>query len=695
MNRLSKEQSAYLRSASHQPVDWHPWSTDAFERAQRENKPILLDIGAIWCHWCHVMDGESYENEEIASIINEHFVAIKVDRDERPDVDARYQAAVSAMSGQGGWPLTAFLMPDGRVFYGGTYFPPEDRYGRAGFKKVLQIIAETYRKEPEKVLQNAEEIQRIVSNYLARQGEETALTESLLNAALSSIGREYDARYGGFGSAPKFPHPSAIELLLARYHETGEQWMMDIVTKTLRAMAKGGIYDQLGGGFHRYSTDERWIVPHFEKMLYDNAPLLKNYIHAYQATGDVFYKDVALDMIRFVREVLTDNTNGGFYASQDADVHLGDDGSYFTWSLEDAQRVLTAEELSVIRLHYNLHEQGEMHHDPTQNVLFVEHEPEQIATILGKSIDVVTSLLASGKEKLRLARSKRKAPFIDTMIYASWNGMMVSAFLDAYRAFGKKELRELAFKSLNRILNEHRSSLGLITHRPSALAHEAFLDDQVEIIQALLDAFETSGSVSYLTEARQLMDRTIELFWDAESAGFTDIPSSHSRLGTLMINNKPIQDSPTAAGNSVAILVLLRLSTITEQARYREYAEKALQFFSGSVRHYGLFASTYFRALDYFLNPPPHIVIISHPHDDRGAELYSAALKLYVPNSTVTLVDPTSPTQFSPTIQAMVRSSPTSAAYVCSGFVCSPPLYSVAELESTLRTMQHRQEIPS
>lgn len=695
MNRLSQEHSAYLRSAAHQPVDWNPWGSEAFERAQRENKPILLDIGAVWCHWCHVMDGESYENDAVASIINECFVAVKVDRDERPDVDARYQAAVSTISGQGGWPLTAFLTPDGRVFYGGTYFPPEDRYGRAGFKKVLRIIAETYQKEPEKVLQNAEEIQRIVSNSLARRSEKIALTESLLEEALNSIGREYDARYGGFGTAPKFPHPSAIEFLLSRYEKTGEQWMLDIVAKTLHAMAKGGIYDQVGGGFHRYSTDERWIVPHFEKMLYDNAPLLKNYVHAYRTTGDVFYKDVALDIIRFVREVLTDNTNGGFYASQDADVNFGDDGSYFTWSLEEAQQVLTAEELSAIRLHYNLHEQGEMHHDPTQNVLFVEHEPEQIATILGKPLDEVVSLLASGKEKLRQARSKRKTPFVDTTIYASWNGMMISAFFDAYRGFGGEELRNLALKSLERILNEHKSSSGLITHRPSAIAQVAFLDDQVEIVQALLDTFEASGSVFYLTEARRLMDRTIELFWDQESAGFTDIPSSQSRLGALSINNKPIQDSPTPAGNSVAILALLRLYTITEHARYREYAEKALHFFSGSVRHYGLFASTYFRALDCFLSPPPHIVIVTHTDDPRGAELHSAALKLYVPDGAVTFVDPIFHEQFSPTIQAMVKSSKTPAAYVCSGFVCSPPIHSVTELESIFRTIRHTQEMPS
>lgn len=694
MNRLNNEQSAYLRSAAHQPVDWYPWCEEAFENARRENKPILLDIGAVWCHWCHVMDGESYENEAIASMINEHFVAIKVDRDERPDVDARYQAAISAISGQGGWPLTAFLLPDGSVFYGGTYFPPDDRYGRPGFKKVLQIIAEVYRHEPEKAKQNAEEIQRIVASTLARYGEETALTEDLLNAALNSINRAYDARYGGFGTAPKFPHPSAIELLLTCNHNTSEQWMIDIVTKTLRAMAKGGIYDQLGGGFHRYSTDERWIVPHFEKMLYDNASLLKNYVHAYQTTGDAFFKDIALDIIRFVREVLADHTNGGFYASQDADVCLGDDGSYFTWSLDDAQKVLSAEELSVIRLHYNLHEEGEMHYDPTQNVLFVEHEPEQIATILQKSLHDVLSLLASGKEKLRQARSKRKAPFVDTTVYASWNGMMVSALLDAYRTFDMKELRAIALKTLERILREHKSSSGIITHRASTMAQEGFLDDQVETIQALLDAFEISGSIAYFTEARQLMERTIELFWDRESAAFTDIPSSQPRLGTLSINNKPIQDSPTPAGNAVAIRALLRLFAITEQAQYRAYAEKALQFFSGATKHYGLLAATYLSALDQFLNPPPHIVITTQADDPRGMELHAAALRCAMPNAMVTLVHRDTSTQFGPTIQAMVKSCTQPAAYVCSGFACSPPAYDVAQLAFTLQAaMRQRHEV--
>ncbi|MBI3006470.1 MAG: thioredoxin domain-containing protein, partial [Ignavibacteriales bacterium] len=367
-NRLQHETSSYLKSAAHQPVNWYPWGEAALETARKENKPILLDIGAVWCHWCHVMDAESYENDSIASIINEYFVPVKVDRDERPDIDSRYQAAVSAISGQGGWPLTAFLTPNGQVFYGGTYFPPEDKFGRTGFPKVLTTLAETFKNDPEKILQNVQYIEEAVRNYLSRLPETTELRESLIDAALNNISQAYDARYGGFGSAPKFPHSSVLELLLARYDHTKEQWMLDAVKNTLRRMARGGMYDQLGGGFHRYSTDERWIVPHFEKMLYDNAPLLKNYVHAYQATRDEFFKSVALDIIRFTREVLSDQHNGGFYASQDADVEPGDDGSYFTWTMKDASSVLTAEEFECIQLHYNIYEQGEMHNDPEHNV---------------------------------------------------------------------------------------------------------------------------------------------------------------------------------------------------------------------------------------------------------------------------------------------------------------------------------------
>ncbi len=692
MNRLANEQSAYLRSAAHQPVHWYPWGDEAFELAQKEHKPVVLDIGAVWCHWCHVMDMESYENETIASIINEHFIAVKVDRDERPDVDARYQAAVSVVSGQGGWPLTAFLMPDGRVFYGGTYFPPEDRYGRAGFKKVLQVIAETYRNEPDKAIQNAEEIDRAVRNYLGRQSDQTELNEALLDSALTSISREHDVRYGGFGGAPKFPHATAIDILLSRYFETGEQWMIDVVTKTLHAMARGGVYDQLGGGFHRYSTDEKWIVPHFEKMLYDNAPLLKNYIHAYQATGDEFFKEVALDIIRYVLEVLTDTERGGFYASQDADVSFGDDGSYFTWTLEDARKILSADELEVMKLHYNIYEGGEMQHDAAQNVLFVDNEPEQIASILHKTLDEVKVLLAGGKSKLQNSRTQRKAPFVDTTVYANWNGMMISAFLLAYRAFGKNEFLSVAQQSLERILSEHKTGEGLITHRSSAMAQEAFLDDQVEIIQALLDAYEVTGTAQYKTEAELLMKKTLEFYWDRDSAGFIDIPSTQQPLGALGIKNKPIQDSPTAGANAVAVIALLRLHALTEQPEYREYAEKTLRYFAGAVTNDGIFAAMYFTGLDLFLNPPPSIVVVSQPNDPLGAALLSKALSIYRPNAVVSLIHPESAANAPAPIRSMMNSYSKPVAYVCSGFVCSPPVYETSALETTLGAFSQKTE---
>lgn len=694
MNHLAKEQSAYLRSAAHQPVHWYPWGREAFDHAEKENKPVLLDIGAVWCHWCHVMDMESYENDSLAQIINELFVAVKVDRDERPDVDARYQAAVSAISGQGGWPLTAFLMPDGKAFYGGTYFPPEDQYGRVGFKKVLRIIAENYHKEHDKALQNAEEIDHAVRNYLSRQSEQTELNESLLDSVLSGISREYDIRHGGFGGAPKFPHPTVIELLLTRYDQTHEQWMVDAVVKTLHAMANGGVYDQLGGGFHRYSTDEKWIVPHFEKMLYDNAPLLKNYVHAYQATGDEFFKKIALDIIRYATTVLSDQERGGFYASQDADVKFGDDGSYFTWSLEDAQRILSPDELEVMKLRYNIYERGEMQHDTAQNVLFIDNEAEQISALLRKHGDEVQLLLSSGKRKIQAARMQRKAPFVDTTIYASWNGVMISAYLHAYRAFQGEKFITFGLKSLDRILAEHKSREGLITHRASVVASEAFLDDQVEVVQALLDAYEVSGKLRYREEAEQLLKKTIEFFSDKNSAGFTDTPSMHQTLGALQIKNKPIQDSPTAGANASAIVALLRLHTITEKSDYKDYAEKTLQYFAGAVKNYGIFAATYFLALDLLLNPPPHIVIVAKPGEHSGIALLQKALSAYRPNAMVSPIDPESGNSFSPTVQRMVDAYTKPVAYVCSDFVCSPPVYDALALVRTIKSFGRNTVVP-
>src|SRR3954465_8904292 len=392
-NSLSRAASSYLRSAAHQPIRWHEWGEEAFALAQRENKPILLDIGAVWCHWCHVMDRESYDDPEVATLINEKFIAVKVDRDERPDIDARYQAAVSAISGQGGWPLTAFLTPDGKPFYGGTYFPPVEHYGRPSFRRVLASIAEAYKSKRDEVTESAQQVMSAISQAEAFAGKSSDFSPDVIDKIVDSAAKMFDVQHGGFGTSPKFPHPSALDLLIDRYANKREQYLGVIINTTLEKMANGGVYDQLAGGFHRYSVDERWVVPHFEKMVYDNSELLKNYVHGYQATGNEFFAHIARDIIRWMDEWLSDRERGGFYASQDADINMDDDGDYFTWTLAEAREVLTPEEAEIAALYYDIGEVGEMHHNPAKNVLFVAASPQQIAAQINKSEEEVGHLL--------------------------------------------------------------------------------------------------------------------------------------------------------------------------------------------------------------------------------------------------------------------------------------------------------------
>jgi len=357
-NALAQAASAYLRSAMHQPIRWHEWGEEAFATAQRENKPILLDIGAVWCHWCHVMDHESYDDPEVARIVNENFIAVKVDRDERPDIDSRYQAAVSAISGQGGWPLTAFLTPDGKPFYGGTYFPPDERMGRPSFKRVLVSIAGAFREKHADVSEQADMVMNALSQAESFTGRSAAFSPQIVDSIVRSATRLFDVEHGGFGTAPKFPHAAILDLMIDRYARSGESHLKTVIETTLTHMARGGVYDQLAGGFHRYSVDERWVVPHFEKMSYDNSELLKNYVHAWQTLGEPFLAEVARDIIRWMDEVLSDRQRGGFYASQDADINMEDDGDYFTWTLEEARAVLSEDELAAAGYHYDIGEIG-------------------------------------------------------------------------------------------------------------------------------------------------------------------------------------------------------------------------------------------------------------------------------------------------------------------------------------------------
>ena len=669
----------------HQPIHWHEWGPEPFEKAKKENKPILLDIGAVWCHWCHVMDRESYENPEIAQIINEHFIAIKVDRDERPDVDSRYQSAVQAISGQGGWPLTGFLTPEGKPFFGGTYFPPQDHYGRPGFRRILLSLAEAFRQKSAEVQESADSVMAAISQAESFTGKSGSLRPQLIDRIAESALKMFDREHGGFGSAPKFPHPSAIDLLMQRYVELGHDSLLGIVTTTLEKMAQGGVYDHLAGGFHRYSVDEHWIVPHFEKMSYDNSELLKNYIHAFQITGRESFSLVARDIIRWMDEWLTDREHGGFFASQDADYSLDDDGDYFTWTLKETQDVLSEEELQVATLRYDITEVGEMHHNPEKNVLHVRASLEDIGKRLNKSVEEIQSILESAEKKMYAARLQRPTPYVDKTVYVSWNALCISAYLQAAQVMRLGPAREFALRSLDRILSlGWKANTGLqhvIAYSdPRAARRESagVLDDYAFTAIACLDAYEATADLSYFNFARKITDHMIERLYDSVEGGFFDAaPADDGHpLGALSARRKPLQDSPTPAGNPAAAIGLLRLHAYSNESRYRDAAEATLKAFAGIAEHYGLFASTYAIALDMYLNPHTQIVIAGH--DDEAERLHTAALAYFSLNKSVLRLPEIVAQALPPALQETLPNLPDirqrkTVAVVCSGFSCQPP----------------------
>ena len=711
LNSLARASSSYLRSAMHQPIRWHEWGEEAFETAKRENKPILLDIGAVWCHWCHVMDRESYDDPEIAQIVNERFVAIKVDRDERPDIDSRYQVAVQALSGQGGWPLTAFLTPDGKPYFGGTYFPPDEHYGRPSFRRVLLAISDAYHEKNGDVTEQAKLVEGAIAHsesFAARSGDVSPrVVDEIVQAAL----KMFDERNGGFGSAPKFPHPSALDLLIDQYakggallQRTGEGGrphtntgeIRRVFTTTLEKMARGGIYDQLAGGFHRYSVDERWVVPHFEKMSYDNSELLKNYVHAYQATSAEFFAEVARDIIRWMDEWLSDRKHGGFYASQDADISLEDDGDYFTWTVEEAKAVLTEEEAQVACLHYDINEVGEMHHNPAKNVLYQRAPIEEIAARLKVSTERVREVLQSAKQKMYAARLQRTTPYVDKTVYVSWNALCVSAYLKTASVLHLDETRRFALRSVGRILAEAWTPDAGLKHVVAYSDADAarrdtsgFLDDYAFTANACLDAYESTADLSYFRIARQITDQMIVRFYDSVSGGFFDAQPSSESLGVLDTARKPFQDSPTPAGNPMATIALLRMHGYTDEAGYRDKAEQTLELLAGAAGQYGLFAATYGIAAVYFAAPHTQIVIVGE--DETAAQLHTEAVAASSFGRSVLkltfsqAVEQNLPPSLAATIPQLpaVKERKT-IAVVCSGGTCKPPAHSVELLKELL-----------
>src|SRR6266700_89308 len=696
LNALSKASSAYLRSAMHQPIYWHEWGEEAFATAKRENKPILLDIGAVWCHWCHVMDRESYDDPEIAQLVNERFVAVKVDRDERPDIDSRYQVAVSSISGQGGWPLTAFLTPDGKPFYGGTYFPPDDHYGRPSFKRVLLSIANAYHEKNADVMEQAKMVEGSISQAETFAGRSGDFSPQIVDAIVSAARAMFDSANGGFGSAPKFFHPAILDLMMDQYVRTGDAELRNLFVTTLEKMARGGVYDQLAGGFHRYSVDERWIVPHFEKMSYDNYELLKNYVHGFQATGSEFFKDIARDIIRWMDEVLSDREHGGFYASQDADISLDDDGDYSTWTIYEAKAVLTGEEAEVACLHYDINEIGEMHHYPAKNVLYQRASLEEIANRLKLSKQRIHELLSSTKQKMYAARLQRQTPYIDKTVYLNWNALCISAYLKAATVLRLDDTKRFALKSLDRILAEAwKSDFGLkhvVAYSDANAAKRdkhGFLDDYAFTAIACLDAYESTADLSYFRISRQITDQMIERFYDSLSGGFFDAQRTSQSLGVLGAPRKPFQDSPTPAGNPMAVIALLRMHAFTDEAAYRAKAEQTLELLAASAGQYGLFAATYGIAAQYFAAPYSQVVIVGE--DETAEQLYTQAVtaSLYGRSVLKLKFGQAVSQNLPPSLAATIPQLPSlrerkTVAVLCSDGACQPPTHSAFELEQLL-----------
>jgi uncharacterized protein YyaL (SSP411 family) len=682
-NRLKDSVSPYLRSAAHQPINWHEWGDDAFARAKSEDKPILLDIGAVWCHWCHVIDRESYENPEIAKIINEHFVAVKVDRDERPDVDSRYQSAISAISGQGGWPLTGFLLPDGKPFFGGTYFPPDDQMGRPGFRRLLHAVADSYRNKRAELERAANSLSEAVAQAEAFAGARADFDLGVVDEQIASITKLFDIKNGGFGRAPKFPHASAIDLLLERYQQTKEKHLLAMAETTLEKMARGGVYDQLAGGFHRYSVDERWLVPHFEKMSYDNSELLKNYLHAWTITEEPKFCATAEGIIGWVNEVLSDQQSGGFYASQDADYSLDDDGDYFTWSLEEVRAVLSAQESRFIEQVYDVESHGEMHHNPAKNVLWISGDSLETGKSLGLSTDETIRLSQGARAKLLAARLLRPTPYVDQTMYVAWNAMFVSAYLEAGRIFRNhfgsqfaEDCRGFALKTLDRMLKEVWSESRGFGHRIGGPALEGSLDDQVFSVLALLDAYEATLDPRYFTAAQTTMDLAIARYGDAEGGGFFDRPSDAAPMGGLDVRRKPFQDSPTPSANSVAAIALIRMHALTGDDRYPAFAKKTLEAFAGIAPQYGLFAATYGLAATLFAHHPLQVVITGDSNDPAAQALEAAAHRVYRFGKFVFRITPGAPlTHLAGALKETLPNLPANKplAIVCSGNTCLPP----------------------
>ena len=667
-NRLARETSPYLLQHAHNPVDWYPWGTEAFETARRNGKPVLLSIGYSACHWCHVMERESFEDPETARLMNEHFISIKVDREERPDLDEIYMNCVQMMTGHGGWPMTVFLSADGEPFYGGTYFPPTDRHGMPSFRRVLLAVADAYRDRLSDMKSTAAKMIADLARIDPASTSEAPLEAVLVERAADALSAAYDSRFGGLGRAPKFPNTMVFSLFLRAFELSGRRPFLEMTTSTLRAMAQGGVYDHLGGGFHRYSVDERWLVPHFEKMLYDNAQLVPLFLDTYRASGERFFLDVAEDILRYVaREMVS--PEGGFYSTQDADSE-GEEGKYFLWSRAEVISLLGEDAGEIFCRVYDVTDVGNFEH---RNILRVTLSEEQASKMFHKGPEEIRRLLPAARARLFASRERRIKPFRDEKILAAWNGLMLSACADALRVTGKPEYRRLADGCAGFVRNRLWSGERLFhSYKDGEAKVHAFLDDYSALGLAFLDLYEATTAAEHFEWAELLAARMLELFWDDANGGFFYTPADHERL---ILRTKPVHDGSVPSGNSLAAMLCLRLHALTENERYSKVGERVLRLYRGSMVE-NPFAHAYLlAALDFYARQPRQVVVVARGGREGAAELLEPLERTFQPNRVVVCYDPAAPPLKLPPFareKPLVDSRPT--AYVCHRSSCSPPV---------------------
>ncbi|HEY2015246.1 MAG TPA: thioredoxin domain-containing protein [Bryobacteraceae bacterium] len=690
MNRLGNEKSPYLLQHAHNPVDWFPWGPEAFERARTENKPIFLSIGYSTCHWCHVMERESFENEKIAGLLNQDYVAIKVDREERPDVDRIYMTFVQATTGGGGWPMSVWLTPELQPFFGGTYFPPENRWGHPGFGSILTQIAAAWHNDRAQIEDSARDVVAQLQKQVAVDpGRGTIIDKNVLESGYSVFRRTFDSQLGGFGGAPKFPRPSVYNFLLRYHQRTGNREALEMVLLTLREMAKGGMHDQLGGGFHRYSVDERWFVPHFEKMLYDQAQLAISYLEAFQITADPQYAETARGILDYVLRDMTDS-EGGFYSAEDADSvvdpeepHIKGEGAFYIWTDDEIRRLVEAPYSDWFCYRYGVAENGNVASDPHseftgRNILYRAMTIDETAQQFGRTPDEIREGLRRAERILLEARSKRVRPHLDDKVLTSWNGLMISAFALAGAVLNESRYAEAARRAAEFLVARmHHPETGILLrrYRQGEAAIPGFLDDYALFVQGLLDLYQAQFDLRHLELAVRLTEKQMELFEDRDRGGFF---SSGADDASLVMRVKEDYDGAEPSGNSVALMNLSRLAGITNRDDFRESAERTLAAFAPRLAAAPVALPQMLAACEFRSGEPRQIILVGDKNGDDTRALVRTLYARFVPHRIVLLVDSPETRQALgariPTIRTMEKLGGRASAYVCRDYACQLPV---------------------